>query len=386
MQQVLATTKKSIVLLGGGHSHIEVIRQLAISPIANVRVTLISEDLQTPYSGMLPGLIAGHYSFNECHIDLAALCQWAKVAFIQARATTIDADNNLVSCSSGNTVAYHVLSINTGSQPNLNNILGASFGHPVKPIKSFITEWEHWLATQQENTSSMPSIAVVGGGAAGIEVILAIKHRLKNLKIDAKLNLICGANKLLASHNKKVQTLFGKHLAAESVAVYYNSNVTSATKSAITIDHETELSSNFTVWTVNAQAKPWLANTSLSCNEDGFINIDQTLSSTSHRNVFGAGDTINFVGQALPKAGVYAVRQGPILSNNIRSLIDPTNTTMQLYTPQKKFLSLLTTGGKHAILSRGLLCLSGNWVWYWKKKIDSGFVNRFTPPNKNNLE
>jgi pyridine nucleotide-disulfide oxidoreductase family protein len=384
MQQVLTKTKKSIVLLGGGHSHIEVIRQLAVNPIANVQVTLVSEDLQTPYSGMLPGLIAGHYNFNECHINLAALCQWAKVAFIQASATAIDADNNAVSCSNGNTVSYHVLSINTGSQPNLNNIFGANFGHPVKPIKLFIADWESWLASQRGNNSLMPSLAVVGGGAAGIEVILAIKQRLKTLKIDAKLSLICGANRLLASHNKRVQKQFEKHFAAESIAVYYNSIVTSATASAIIVNNEKELLSDFTVWAVNAQAKPWLANTSLACNGDGFINIEPTLCSISHSNVFAAGDTINFVSQTLPKAGVYAVRQGPVLSNNIRSLIEPTKTKMQIYTPQQQFLSLLTTGGKHAILSRGLLCLSGSWVWHWKNKIDSDFVKRFMPPNKNN--
>ena len=152
----------------------------------------------------------------------------------------------------------------------------------------------------------------------------------------------------------------------------------------MTINNNKELLSDFTVWAVNAQAKPWLANTDLSCNEDGFINVDSNLRSTSHHNVFSSGDTINFVSQTLPKAGVYAVRQGPILSNNIRAMTNPASTKLLIYKPQQQFLSLLTTGEKHAILFRGALCLSGNWVWRWKNKIDSNFVNRFTPPNKAN--
>lgn len=378
------TTKKSIVLLGGGHSHIEVIRQLAINPLANVDVTLISEDQHTPYSGMLPGLIASHYSFHDCHIDLAPLCQWANVQFIQTRATVIDASENSVSCSNGATLFYDVLSINTGSQPKLNAILGASFGHAVKPIKSFITEWESWLVAQQSNTDSIPNVAVVGGGAASIEVILAISHRLKALNIEVKLSLICAANSLLSSHNRKVQTLIKKHLAAANIAVSYNSAVTAATTTGMTINNNKESLSDFTVWAVNAQAKPWLANTELSCNEDGFINVDSNLRSTSHHNIFAAGDTINFVNQALPKAGVYAVRQGAIISNNIRSAINPNSTKLQKYKPQRHFLSLLTTGDRHAILSRGILCFSGDWVWRWKNKIDNDFVSRFSPPNKVN--
>lgn len=382
MQQGLTTTaKKSIVLLGGGHSHIEVIRQLAINPIANVEVTLISEDQHTPYSGMLPGLIAGHYNFSDCHIDLAALCQWAKVQFIKTRATAIDANTNVVSCSNGAAVFYDVLSINTGSQPKLNAIAGASFGHAVKPIKSFITQWERWLTAQQSNTDSTPNVAVVGGGAAGIEVILAISHRLKALNIEVKLSLICAADSLLSGHNRRVQTLITKHLAAANIAVFYNSAVTAATATGITINNNKELLSDLTVWAVNAQAKPWLANTELSCNKDGFIDVDSNLRSTSHRNVFASGDTINFVSQTLPKAGVYAVRQGPIIDNNIRALIKPASTKLLIYKPQQQFLSLLTTGGKHAILSRGALCLSGKWVWRWKNKIDSNFVDRFNPPN-----
>ena len=385
MQQGLTTTtKKSIVLLGGGHSHIEVIRLLAVNPLANVDVTLISEDQHTPYSGMLPGLIAGHYSFHDCHIDLAALCQWAQVQFIKTQATAIDDNTKVVSCSNGAAIFYDVLSINTGSQPKLNDIVGASFGHAVKPIKSFITQWESWLTAQQSNTDSTPNVAVVGGGAASIEVILAISHRLKSLNIGVKLSLICAAESLLPSHNRKVQTLITKQLAAANIAVSYNSAVTAATAAGITIDNNKELLSDFTVWAVNAQAKPWLANTELSCNEDGFIDVDSNLRSTSHRNVFASGDTINFVSQRLPKAGVYAVKQGPILSNNIRAMINPARTKRLIYKPQQQFLSLLTTGEKHAILSRGALCLSGNWVWRWKNKIDSDFVNRFTPPNKVN--
>lgn len=385
MQQGLTTTtKRSIVLLGGGHSHIEVIRQLAINPLANVEVTLISDDQHTPYSGMLPGLIAGHYNFSDCHIDLAVLCQWAKIQFMQTYATAIDPNSNLVSCSNGTDISYDVLSINTGSQPNLNNILGARFGHAVKPIKSFIADWESWLTTQQSNTDSIPNVAVVGGGAASIEVILAIRHRLKELHIDAKLSLICAAENLLLSHNKKVQALIKTCLANANVMVYYNSAVTAATMSGITINSRKTLSSDFTVWAVSAQAKPWLANTMLSCNQDGFINVDSNLRSTSHHNIFAAGDTINFVNQTLPKAGVYAVRQGAVISNNIRSTIHSTKTKLQPYKPQQRFLSLLTTGDKHAILSRGSLSLSGSWVWRWKHKIDSDFVNRFTPPNKVN--
>ncbi|WP_295625370.1 FAD-dependent oxidoreductase [uncultured Nitrosomonas sp.] len=373
----LTQSNKDLLLIGGGHSHIIAIKRLAVKPLTDTRITLISSDTLTPYSGMLPGLIAGHHTHEDCHIDLRKLCQWVGIKFIHCKVTHMDSSKKQIDCQDNLSLRYDVLSINVGSQPALHSIPGAIiYGSPVKPIKQFLQQWQHWLTTQQRS-SHLQRIVVVGGGAAGIEILLALHYRLANTtSIRAEFTLICADSHILNSHNKKVQNFFHRHLQTLGIQLIQGKYVVSALEHQLVLNDHTRYDYDFLAWAIHANAQPWLGRSGLACDDNGFIQVDKYLRSISHPDIFATGDCAAFTPMPLPKAGVYAVRQGPFLAKNISTQLVG-HGSLQPYKPQRYFLSLLTTGGRHAVASRGAFFAHGKWVWLWKNYIDRSFITSF---------
>lgn len=373
----LTQTNKDLLLIGGGHSHLIAIKQLAMKPLTGVRITLISSDTMTPYSGMLPGLIAGHYSYEDCHVDLRILCQWAGIKFIHCKVTHIDPSLKQINCQDNLLLHYDILSINVGAQPALPSIPGASiYGCPVKPIKQFLQQWQHWLTTQSRS-SRVRRIVIVGGGAAGIEILLALHYRIsKTTSICAQFTLICADSHILKSYNKKVQDFFYQLLQAHGIRLIQGRYVVSALEHQLVLNDYTRHGYDFLIWAIHASAQSWLEKSRLACDNNGFIQVDEYLRSISHPDVFATGDCAAFTPMPLPKTGVYAVRQGPLLAKNISTQLVG-YTHLQPYKPQRFFLSLLTTGGRHAVASRGTFFTHGKWVWLWKNHIDRSFMASF---------
>lgn len=376
--KVLSSHKKHLCLIGGGHSHVTVIKRLIREPIPDIHVTLVSPDTCTPYSGMLPGLIAGHYSYEECHIDLQRLCLLAGVQFLCTAVEMINPDLRTIHCARFSSIEYDLLSINVGSRPAIDNIEGADiFGSSVKPVKIFLNHWNQWLSAHLESKQKQ-HILVVGGGAAGVEILLAMHHRLKNTtSIRAAFTLICADKTILSSHNQAVQNFFLKHLQSLNITIIKNSLVTAIDKNQLYLKDGSSIKYDFTAWTVHAGAYQWPAESGLNCDDHGFIEVDQYLRSISHSDIFAAGDCAAFTPRSLPKAGVFAVREGPILFRNLIATLK--HQSLVPFRPQKYFLSLLTTGNRHAIASRGSIFFQGKWVWYWKNHIDQSFVRQFKP-------
>lgn len=376
----LTSHRKDLCLIGGGHSHVTVIKKLGSHPIPGVRATLISTDVLTPYSGMLPGLIAGHYTFEDCHINLRKLCQWAGVQFIRSKVLHIDPLTKKIICYQHPSLHYDLLSINTGSQPTLESIHGALVhGYPIKPIKQFLQNWRRWLESAQK--SNRPQrIVIIGGGAAGIEILLAMQYKFCNVtSIPANFALVCADQNILSSYNTRVQEFFKHRLQTLNITLISGKHVISVDKYQLMLDDNTILDYDFSVWAIHAGAQSWPAESGLKCDRKGFVLIDQYLRSISHPDIFAAGDSAAFMPAPLPKAGVYAVRQGPVLARNIAAELVG-NNPLQAFKPQKRFLSLLTTGECHAVASWGPLFASGKWVWLWKNYIDRTFMARFNLP------
>lgn len=383
---------KNLILVGGGHSHVAVIKKLGVNPLPGIRITLVSESTYTPYSGMLPGLIAGHYIFDDCHIDLRKLCQWANIRFISSKVESLNIRENKIICHQYPSLHYDLLSINTGSTPRLHTIHGAlKYGHAVKPINKFLFQWQQWLRAAA-SASQTHEIIVVGGGAAGIEVLLAMRYRLRNTgNIRAKFTLICSEKHILSSHNQRVQEFFQQHLIGLGIKIITNQKVASITADQLILTNGQKLDVDFVTLAIDAGAQSWLAESGLQCDNRGFIQVDKYLRSLSHPKVFAAGDSAAFTPAPLPKAGVYAVRQAPILTKNLIATLN--KQPLHPFKPQHHFLSLLTTGGRHAVASRGSLFAQGKWVWHWKNHIDRKFMARFNPEpmasrnkNDNNLD
>ena len=378
IQPGITHNRRDLVLLGGGHTHIEVIRGIGMRPEPGLRVSVLSRDVMTPYSGMLPGLVAGHYRFSDCHIDLRALCAWANVRLIQTKAENLDPSTGTIYCQNRAPVRYDLLSINIGSSPALDSVDGAAAtGVAVKPVARLIPHLERLIASLRRAPREI-CLAVVGGGAASIELALATRYRLRqSLGVEANrvsIELLTLSDVLLPAHNIRVRQAFVRHLASQDVRVRYETRIIAANKSELTDSNGDKRKFDDIFWAIHAGAPGWLRGTGLALDDDGFVAVDSRLRSVSHDNVFAAGD-IASLPPGLAKSGVYAVRQGPVLASNLRAA--HRGSRLRRYRPQARFLSLLITGERHAVASRGRWFVQGRWVWHWKDWIDRRFMQRY---------
>jgi selenide,water dikinase len=367
-------------LLGGGHSHVQLIRYFSMRPLKNTQIIVISRDIHTPYSGMLPGLIAGHYDFDDCHIDLAKLTRGGNIAFVAAASSGIDLEAQVVKFADRPSIYYDTLSINLGAVPNQATEGVKSYALSVKPIDIFLRQLDEKLALL-ESQPTQP-IAIVGGGAAGIEVAMALRTRLDSMDASNEILLIA-RNGLLTEKSERFQQQARQQLTQRCIEIIED-EVTEVKPESILLKQVGEKSVLFTVWAAGAMARPWLQQTGLECTEDGFIAVKDTLQSVSHGNVFAAGDVATVVDHPRPKAGVFAVRQGKPLIENIKRQI--AGTALKPFRPQQSFLTLLACGEKYAIGCKGKLYVSGKWVWRWKDYIDQKFMRQFTVTAKQGVE
>jgi selenide,water dikinase len=366
-----------LVLLGGGHSHVAVLKRFGMDPLPGVRVTLISRGVQTPYSGMLPGLIAGHYSFDEAHIDLQRLARFARARAIFDEAVGLDLANRQVLFDKRPPISYDVLSIDIGSTPHLDVAGAAAHAVPVKPIGRFLDRWS--LLSERLRTGDRRRVAVVGGGAGGVELLLAVQFRMQTMlagkgKGDAAIeyHLFTDSPQVLPTHNPSVRRRFERVLAERGVVVHTGSAVVEVERSRLRTADGRSHDIDDVLWTTEAAAAPWLAQSGLAVDEGGFVRVSSTLQSISHPQVFASGDIAAMVDHPRPKSGVFAVRQGPPLARNLRYTL--LGEPLETYRPQRRFLSLISTGDRYAVASRGIWAFEGAWVWRWKDRIDRRFM------------
>jgi selenide, water dikinase len=374
---------RDIVLVGGGHSHVGVLRRFGMHPLPGVRLTLICRDTHTPYSGMLPGYVAGHYSYDEVHIDLSRLARFAGARFLRDEALGLDLVAGTVLCRHRPPVSYDRLSINIGSTPQLAHVAGAA-EHvvPVKPIHNFDARWRLLLERVRKH-AGITRIAVVGGGAGGVELILAMQYRLRRELAasgrdpdELSFHLLTSDAEILPTHNASVRRAFERVLGGRGVALHRNAEVDQVCASGLRTARGEMVEADEIIWVTRAGGAPWLRATGLALDAEGFIQVSDTLQTLTDPKVFAAGDIASMVGHRLEKAGVFAVRQGPPLAENLRRALE--GRTLRRYRPQRRWLALVSTGGRHAVASRGALAAEGAWVWRWKNWIDRRFMAKFS--------
>ncbi len=382
MQTSDSPVLRDIVLIGGGHSHVGVLKSFGMNPIPGVRLTLICTDLHTPYSGMLPGHVAGHYSYDEVHIDLLRLAAFSNARVYRDEVIGIDRSQQKVLCKSRPPVPYDQLSINIGSTPQLQGVPGASdHAVAVKPIRNFNDRWVALLERVKRHKGET-TIAVVGAGAGGVELLLAMQFRLRNeLKTlgrnpdELKFHLISSSATVLPTHNSRVRARFNTVLAQRGVTVHVGHEVTQVASGMLMTAQNRTIKADEIIWVTRAGGAAWLKETGLALDKEGFIQVTDTLQTVTDPLIFAAGDIASMVNHPLEKAGVFAVRMGPPLTENLRRAV--TGERLQNYRPQKSWLALISTGDKYAVASRGWLSFAGDWVWRWKNTIDQRFMDKF---------
>lgn len=385
MHQDLTPQHQHLLFIGGGHAHAIALLMLAMDKPAGVRITLISDRVQTPYSGMLPGLIAGHYDFDEVHIDLGRFCRYAGIDFIEDRVTAINPNNKTVQCQNHPDFHYDLLCIDTGSTPQLNTVPGArEHCIGVKPVSPLLDYWNTLQQRILDDTSGQAiHIGAIGGGASAVEVILAMQHRLnQRLKAgnrdDAHIHyhIVCGPEQILPSHNTRVQQRYRNVIRQRGIHLHTDFKVAQVLPGQVVDQQGKSLALDEIIWATAAVGAQWPAQAGLDCADNGCIRVNDFLQSVSHPDIFATGDIAEMVNHPRPKAGVFAVRQGPPLAHNLRARL--AQKPLKAFSPQRQFLSLISTGDKYAVASKGNWSIGGRWVWWWKNHIDQTFMRRFS--------
>ncbi|HEX5477175.1 MAG TPA: FAD-dependent oxidoreductase [Burkholderiales bacterium] len=344
---------KRILLIGAGHAHLVVLRSLAKNPLYGARITLLSPNARQLYSGMLPGLIAGHYRLEETEIDVERLAARAFAEFIPDELASLDADRRLARVDRGGELAYDLVSLNVGSRVE-RSMPGAEYALPAKPFEAFL------LGLEQARPAR---VAIAGAGAAGMELAMALRYR--------------GANVTLYSKDVSVSPEAGRRAARAlrraGVDFRHAMPMDAIEPGPVVISGSSRQEFDLVVLTTGAAALPWQAASGLATDEAGFIVVGQTLQSVSHPEVFAAGDCAALPG--VPKSGAYAVRQGEVLADALRAVVE--GRAPADYRPQASALVLLSCGRKYAIAQRGAWSAEGRLAWHWKNRIDRGWVNSF---------
>ncbi len=380
--------RRDIVLLGVGHTNAHVLAMWRMSPLPDVRLTCISPFPVATYSGMLPGVLAGDYPPAAMEIDLVRLCAAAGARLISSEADGLDLPSRRVLMRDRPPVPFDVLSVGVGSVPSYRGVT-LDNDHVVvtaKPMQTFLARLAARMdAVRQARPAHALRLVVVGGGAAGVELALclpAFVRRHCGGTVDVLTTLVTASAEVVPGSLPVTATRALAALSQRGIAVHAQRRVVAVHEDRVRLDDATPLEADVVVWVTGASAPPLLRTLGLPTDDRGFLLTDATLRSTSGAPVFAVGDSGTIAGSPLPKAGVFAVRQGPVLWRNIGRVLD--GTAPEPYTPQRTFLKLLNTGDGRAIGEWRGHSFEGRLAWRLKDHIDRAFIARYqdysTPP------
>jgi len=378
-------TIKKLVLVGGGHSHAFTLKKFGMSPLPGVELILITRDTLTPYSGMMPGYVAGEYSKRECHIDLVRLARFADAKFIHAEAIGIDHKRKLVLLKDRPPISYDVCSINIGICPKLickEEMVQELNLVPVKPISEFADKWAVLLNSLLTSKKEC-KVVIVGAGAAGTELACSMEARyrkeckkLGKQSRNVKFVLVSRRSYILPSHNKSVREIFMRILKDRGIEVCLGAEVSQITDGNLISTAGEKIEYTHCIWCTQATAQSWLEESGLQC-QGSFVAVKDSLESVNCPGIFAAGDCAAVLNHPRPKAGVFAVRHGPPLTRNLRAKL--LNKPLEDFYPQKKFLGLIGTGEtNNCVASKGLMALEGEWLWDLKDWIDRKWMAQYS--------
>ena len=377
-----------LVLLGGGHANIQVLKMMAMNPIGGLRITLISDQTHSPYSGMVPGYLAGYYGYEDCHFDLRRLCEELGQRFIKAKIIGVDSQRKKIQLENRAEISYDCASINVGIEPKSIAILSpkpALQTIPLKPISQFIAHWDQLISdlSHYKGNETLP-LAVVGAGAAGVEISIILKMLIDQNRWNAEVSLIHRHEFLVSEKDFRAQRRLLKTFKELNIKVYQNTEVLEVQENALVLKDEggrvhSEVFYRALIAT-QASAPKWFKSSELPVNPQGFLKVTEKLLVENEGALFAAGDCIHFSPFPLKKAGVYAVRQGMILEHNIRVYFTR-KSSLKTFHPKKNVLSLITIGDRKALVHQDSFSIL-RWMWpslLWivKDGIDRRFMKRF---------
>jgi pyridine nucleotide-disulfide oxidoreductase family protein len=368
----------NLVFIGGGHSHAIALKLWGKKPVLGVKVTLISDVKNTPYSGMLPGYLGGYYNYEQTHINLEKLAKFARINLIIDSVIDIDPHKKNITCKSGKRIDFDLVSIDIGSTPKNSDIHGANLSTiPAKPVNLLLEKWQEILNEAEQNKDKLLTLNIIGGGAGGVELAMNIYRKLSNiLALDKlKINLIHKREKILSNQNEWASNKLTEILKSKNINLYFNTIVKAVNKDNIITESGLKIPADHHFLVTQASAPLWLKHSSISSDQDGFILIKDTLQSINYDFIFATGDIATMINYPRPKAGVFAVKQGKPLYENICNFLN--NKPFKSHHPQKYYLNIIGTGNSSAVAMWGYFGWESPILWHWKKNLDITFMKQF---------
>lgn len=367
-----------VVLAGAGHAHLEVLRRCGLTPHPDLEITVVSPGTTHVYSGMVPGYLAGLYSFEDVSVRIETICRHAGAHFVSDYVSAIDRDRRLLVTASGNEIPYDLLSLNLGSRAlgatQTDVVQSAMVAKPFDRVHEIRARLE---SLAKEESSSERSICVVGGGAAGVELAFAAAAVVERHAARCTVWLAEGGDRLLPGYEPAIQRLAHSTLEQRGVQVRLGMRVMALSERQVRLSDNTAHPADLVLWVTGAEPSVSLAASGLQLDRRGFVLVRDTLQTIDDDRVFAVGDTATLEhAPETPKAGVYAVRQAPVLYTNLVARAHATRA-LQRFRPQASYLSLLNCCDGTAILRYKWLKLRAGWAWTLKDLIDRRFIRRY---------
>jgi NADH dehydrogenase FAD-containing subunit len=351
---------------------VHVLSKLAAKPLKGVQVALVAPYQRQLDWGMEPGFVAGSYALEDRVVALQPLLKNSSVRWLPHSAVALDANAGSITLTDGSTIGFECLSVNTGPVQNRQQIEAAmpgarEHGLFLRPLETFGALWSDVIALVQSRNLR---VAVIGGGAAGFELAMAIRHRLP----ASSVTLVSGTVEVDGNYPLSVQRRLRTVLRRSHIAVLPELAVGIAA-GEVFLQSGARLACHVPVIATGAQAPAWLGNSGLSLDRNGFIAVNTFQRSTRHRQVFAAGDVSASADCAQVRSGVYAGRAGAALLKNLTAVL--TGSKPSRYDPPHNTLTILSRGDRHAIASRSNFAVHGRWLWWLKNWIDRSFIKRY---------
>jgi selenide,water dikinase len=373
MQQSTIPLTRDLVLIGGGHTHALFLHKWAMAPLPGVRVTVINPAPTAPYTGMLPGHIAGHYPRAALEIDLVKLGRRSGARVILGKATGIDRVQKLIHLPGRPPLPYDVASVDIGITSDLPMIPGyLAHGVSAKPLGQYAQVWAQFMARVAAG-HARPEVVVIGAGVAGVELAMAMAHRMRATP-SATVTLLEATANALPGVGGAAQKRLLAHVRQAGISLRLNAQAREVSADHVVLADGDILPAGLILGAAGSRPQDWLRGTGLHLT-DGYITVDATLQSITDPDLFAVGDCAHMRLTPRPKAGVYAVRQAPVLYENLRAAFGV--GTMRQYHPQRDYLKLISLGDRSAIADKWGLPLQGKWLWRIKDSIDEKFMAQF---------
>jgi pyridine nucleotide-disulfide oxidoreductase family protein len=364
---------KILLLVGGGHAHVFLIKQFYLKNIPELEVILVTACQYQYYSGMAAGYVEGVYKEEDMSFDLKKMCQKSRVRYIEGRIIGIDVENKCVKLENNETLSFDVISLDTGSEMAGKSVEGVvEYAYCVKPLENLFKLRENFI----EQIFEASQVLISGAGAAGIEIAFALKALADKQKKNVKITLLHRGNLILKGYNENVREMTIRKLNKDKIEVLSQHKILKVLENNLSLESGKQINYDFLVWAAGPVSNPMYKASGITVDKDGYMLVNLYLQSIDYPFIFGAGDCVSFPDFTyVKKVGVYAIREAPYLFNNILKFIK--NEALQEYMPQTDYLAIISAGNKKGIMQYKRMAIKGSISWRLKNFIDSGFMKKF---------